>query len=82
MSNTYLNKLPCRNYLEKQGNKNALDNRAFLVIIIHLGRWKQFTFKTLVEFGNNCTALSRFLTRLMTLSYVIWVDENSMRDLN
>ena len=33
MSNTYLNKLPCRNYLEKPGNKNALDNEAFLVII-------------------------------------------------
>ncbi len=33
MSNTYLNKLPCRNYLEKPGNKNALDNRAFPVII-------------------------------------------------
>ena len=33
MSNTYLNKLPCRNYLEKPGNKNALDNKAFLVII-------------------------------------------------
>jgi len=33
MSNTYLNKLPCRNYLETPGNKNALDNRAFLVII-------------------------------------------------
>ena len=33
MSNTYLNKLPCRNYLEKPGNKNALDNNAFLVII-------------------------------------------------
>ncbi len=33
MSNTYLNKLPCRNYLEKPGNKNALDNKAFFVII-------------------------------------------------
>ena len=38
--------------------------------------------KTLEKFDYNCTALSRFLTRLITLSYVIWVDENSMRDLN
>ena len=82
MSNTYLNKLPCRNYLEKLGNKNALDNKAFLVIIKLLGRWKQFTFKTLEKLDYNCTALSKFLTRLITLSYVIWVDENSMRDLN
>lgn len=82
MSNTYLNKLPCRNYLEKPGNKNALDNKAFLVIIKLLGRWKQFTFKTLEKFDYNCTALSKFLTHLITLSYVIWVDENSMRDLN
>ena len=28
-----LNKLPCRNYLEKSGNKNALDKKAILVII-------------------------------------------------
>ena len=82
MSNTYLNKLHCRNYLEKLGNKNALDNRAFLVTIKLWGGWKQFTFKTLEKFDYNCTALSRFLTRLITLSYVIWVDENSMRDLN
>ena len=82
MSNTYLNKLPYRNYLEKPGNKNTLDNRAFLVTIKLSGRRKQFTFKTLEKLDYNCTALSRFLTRLTTLSYVIWVDENSMRDLN
>ena len=82
MSNTYHNKLPCRNYLEKPGNKNALDNKAFFVIIKLLRKWKQFTFKTLEKFDNNCTTLSMFITRLITLSYVIWVYENSMRDLN
>ena len=82
MSNTYLNKLPCRNYLEKPGNKNALDNKAFLVIIKICDSRRKFTFKTLEKFDNNCTALSKFLTRLITLPYVIWVNENSMRDLN
>ena len=47
MSNTYLNKLPCRNYLEKSGNKNALDNKAFFVIIKTCVSRKKFTFKTL-----------------------------------
>lgn len=47
MSNTYLNKLPCRNYLEKSGNKNALDNKAFFVIIKTRDSRKKFTFKTL-----------------------------------
>ena len=28
-----LNKLPCENYLEELTNKNALDNKAFFVII-------------------------------------------------
>ena len=77
-----LNKLPCENYLEELTNKNALDNKAFFVIITIQGKWKQFIFKTLEKFDNNCTALSKFLTRLITLSYVIWVNENSMRELN
>ncbi len=33
LSNTYLNKWPCRNYLEKLKNKNELDKKAFFVII-------------------------------------------------
>jgi hypothetical protein len=33
LSNTYLNKWPCRNYLEKLKNKNELDKKVFFVNI-------------------------------------------------
>lgn len=59
-----------------------LTKNQFLLLSHFRKKWKWFAFKTLEKFDNICTALSMFLTRLITLSYVIGVDENSMRELN
>jgi hypothetical protein len=59
-----------------------LTKKQFLLLSHFRKNWKWFAFKTLEKFDNICTVLSMFLTRLITLSYVIGVDENSMRELN